>query len=146
MPPKLLHHFDRETKKTHTVYTVTTDSVRRLRSVMPRLLRNCYVKKSVLEDRATKQKISADELLKTIYLPDNPSVMSGEFGEILSHYLLREGNGDIEGPLKWRWKNDRNKPIHRTDVILFRTTPSTPRPDDLIVSAEVKMKATRTAK
>ncbi|PET44267.1 hypothetical protein CN514_22090 [Bacillus sp. AFS001701] len=70
--------------------------------------------------------------------------MSGEFGEILSYFILNEYYLPIllNGPRKWLWKDDRNQAVQKTDVMLFHKEDS-PSKKDLLVSAEIKAKATK---
>jgi len=69
--------------------------------------------------------------------------MSGDFGEIFSYFLLKEAyaSRSADGPKKWRWKIDRNRPLNKTDVVLF-SVGNVSSPSDLIVAAESKSRAT----
>ncbi|NHE59940.1 Hachiman antiphage defense system protein HamA, partial [Cyclobacterium plantarum] len=46
------------------------------------------------------------------------------------------------GPRKWRWKGDKNKPCHGSDVVVFHRHEHTPSDNDRIEVVESKMKAT----
>ncbi len=80
-------------------------------------------------------------------LPDQGNIQSGDFGEILSYILFKERHEKrgIDGPKKWRWKQEKNVAAPYTDVILYSIRGDRPSKDDLLISVESKMKATTSA-
>lgn len=76
-------------------------------------------------------------------LPDKGNIKSGDFGEILSYLLFKERHvkREVDGPKKWRWKQEKNVAAPYTDVILYSMKHKKPSKDDLLVSIESKMKA-----
>jgi hypothetical protein len=113
-------------------------------SKLPSTYRNCYITDKKVEELflRLKQTKTAKEIIEST-LPDKGNIMSGEFGEITTYYILKEEYRPLKllGPKKWRWKVDRNKPIQYSDVILFYRNKK-PSADDLLVVAETKAKAT----
>jgi hypothetical protein len=89
---------------------------------------------------------STSKDIYTEYIPDDPKLMSGEFGEILSQQLLielYEKNGfAIDGMKKTLHKEAKNVANHGTDIVLFYRKDKKESEDDLLISAEVKSKAT----
>lgn len=111
---------------------------------LPVEYRKCYITDEHLVASVRELNMHYSDLLKDHYLPDPGNVMSGEFGEILSYFLLKERylpEKELDGPKKWLWKDDRNHAIQKTDVMLF-SYGGTPAPDDLLVSGEIKAKTT----
>lgn len=80
------------------------------------------------------------------YIPDDPKLMSGEFGEILSQQLLielYENNGfELEGMKKTLHKEAKNVANHGTDIVLFYREDNSESEEDILISGEVKSKAT----
>ncbi len=112
---------------------------------LPVEYRKCYITDEQLIASVRDLSMHYSDLLRDHYLPDPGSVMSGEFGEILSYFLLKERyfpEKKLEGPKKWRWKDDRNHAIQKTDVMLFEWG-ANPSPNDLLASPESKTKATK---
>jgi len=89
---------------------------------------------------------STSKDIHTEYIPDDPKLMSGEFGEILSQQLLielYERNGIVvDGMKKTLHKEAKNVANHGTDIVLFYRKDNIESEDDLLISAEVKSKAT----
>ncbi len=123
------------------------DEIDEFLSKLPIEFRRSYVTDEKLEDNIKKLNKDANEIIRN-YLPDKRNVMSGEFGEIFSFFLLKERYLPLKliGPRKWLWKIDRNRPLQYTDVILFYTAKKTPDKNDFVVSIESKMKATKNKK
>lgn len=116
-------------------------------SKLPSSFRKCYVRDTQLIKNVKSLKKHYGSILKEFYLPDPGNVMSGEFGEILSYFLLQEYYlpKKLKGPKKWLWKDDRNMPVQKTDIMLFYKE-GKPSTEDLLVSAEIKAKATKNNK
>lgn len=114
-------------------------------SKIPQPFRCLYLTDEDLEWRTTTfGSTRSEEIVEKI--PDNPSIMSGEFSEILCYYVVPEKylpTSDLRPP-KWKWKESKNNPAHFTDVILFcQNDPENPSEEDSLISIESKAKATR---
>jgi hypothetical protein len=107
-------------------------------------VRRCYATDEVLQKRAKAIQVKPSEVLAT-KMPDPGSVMSGDFGEIVSYIYLATRNTEskVVGAKKWRLKQDRTKPAPRSDIVqlVFSSWPN-PSTDDRLICAEVKAKAT----
>lgn len=78
-------------------------------------------------------------------LPTDPIIKSGDFGEILSFAIFTQMYPDYNiAPLKWRWKEDRDRAAHFTDIVLFCCPDeSNPQVTDKMMTIEVKTRATQ---
>jgi len=79
-------------------------------------------------------------------LPSEGNIKSGDFGEILSYYIFKDRHKSypVDGPQKWRWKQEKNVAAPYTDVILYSIKNlKKPTKDDLLISVESKMKAVK---
>ncbi|RXR26107.1 DUF1837 domain-containing protein [Oerskovia turbata] len=126
-------------KDKHFLVEVSPESVEAWAALLGVPVRRRYVADEHLEARAA-QGIEPGALAGT-YVPDNPSVMSGDFGEMIAaFYLASKQDGAID-PLKWRFKNDRNKSAPTSDVVRF-FLPAWPEAseEDHAECAEVKSK------
>jgi len=127
---------------------VSKDDLEPLRKALPEHLRRRYASDRTISEtlkalRASEPSYTAKDLLET-YAPTTGSVASGEFAELLTFLLLVEWRS-AEGVEKWRWKIASGKPLPFTDVILFALANAPDAsPEDLLLSAEVKAKATDT--
>lgn len=138
-----LSHFS-IVKQSHYEYLKLSRSEELLK-MLPSYYRQCYISDEDLKSRILKQKKSMEEVIK-MYIPDPGKTMSGEFSEILSYQLIQDQHTSVPlfGPKKWLWKNDRNEPMKKTDVVLFgQEDENTPSLEDVIVAAEIKTKSTR---
>ena len=108
-----------------------------------------YIRKSELEQKALANEMSERDYFEQFIIPEIPSyanVRSGDFGEMLCFKLVKNKADKkgilLVGPRKWRWKADKNKPCHGSDVVLFHKHGVKPSEEDIIESVESKMKAT----
>lgn len=139
----LLQHFIEE-KKAFIVLGLKDGEKDAFLKKLPLQYLDCYIPDNELQARiksfsSTKEK----ELLEI--LPSEGSIKSGDFGEMLSYLLIRERNKHrkVDGPKKWRWKQEKNVAAPYTDVILFFIDNNKkPTKDDLLISVESKMKST----
>lgn len=138
-----LRHLSEQSQGNILIFKMTSAEAAIFADGLPAAFRDCY-----LDDQSIANALHGgigttrrDVILSAI--PDNPSVASGDFGEVMSYLLLksRHATRDVDGPKKWRWKTDRNKPAPHTDVVLFSAT-HPPSPTDCVIAAESKSRAT----
>lgn len=139
-----------ESKAKYTVLELKPEKLKDFINYFPGIIRQCYISDEDIERSMQSAGLKSELDEKRIIaacVPDLGSVMAGDFGEIVSHFLLIERSKPepMEGLLKWRWKEDRNKPMQKTDVVLYKVGKK-PSPDDVIIAAESKAKATSNAK
>ncbi|AEW04743.1 hypothetical protein Sulac_1243 [Sulfobacillus acidophilus DSM 10332] len=128
------------------IFRASEGKLGQLINKLPAEYRRCYITDQDLLDRVSTFKRSYSDILREAYIPDEPKIKSAEFAEILSYFLVKEHyqpNYVLKGPKKWRWKEDRNQPVHKTDIVLFAKQADSPSNDDLVVAVEVKAKATQ---
>lgn len=105
--------------------------------------RTCIISNKKLKQSIENLNMTLQDILLN-YIPDNPSIMSGDFGEILSFCLIDDYsnfnlNKKLDGVMKWRHKIDKNKSLNYTDIIFFhRIDQKKPNPKDLVSFSEVK--------
>jgi hypothetical protein len=110
--------------------------------------RKCYILDKDLIEKSSKIDVSKKEYLEQNILPSVGKIKSGDFGEILTCFFVKE-HWSQKGfmlicPRKLIWKIDRNKAMPFTDVVgFYREDIMKSSSNDFIVSAESKMKATR---
>ena len=143
----ILSHFDRHDLEKLILYKINEEEIDDFINKLTDGFRDCYIIDSDLKKYARELKISQSEFIRDYILPDIGNVKSGDFGEMLSYHVLIDNYGGkrilLSGPKKWRWKG-RNKSSPGNDVILFHiSNPNTPSSDDMVITAESKMKATR---
>lgn len=142
---ELLSHFVAE-KDEYLILKLKHEEIKKFADKLPPNFRNCYIKKAKIKESIEELGLEYKEILDS-YIPEQGNIKSGEFGEILSYFLLKEKYlpKKLSGPKKWLWKDDKNKAVQKTDVILFNKG-KTPTKDDLVVAAEIKSKATNQRK
>ena len=114
-----------------------------LHAHLSKILDHFYIEPSKLKELCSKNGTTRSKVMDTL-LPDPGSVMSGDFAEILSYLFLRETyTPPLVGPVKWRWKEDRNKAVQKTDIVLFHLEGKKSKKKDFLVAVEVKAKATK---
>lgn len=106
--------------------------------------RRCYIADDTIVERAAAGKV-AGSAVAAAKIPDPGSVMSGDFGEILTAFFMaaRALPSVSIDPVRWRYKADRKKAAPFSDVVqmLLPAWPAASA-EDRIVCAEVKAKAT----
>lgn len=107
--------------------------------------RRCYISDDKLLERASAGTV-AGSVVAAAKVPDPGSVMSGDFGEIVTAFFLatRSLPAVSVDPVRWRYKAERKKAAPGSDVVQM-VLPKWPvsSADDRIVCAEVKAKATK---
>lgn len=107
--------------------------------------REAYIEEDKLNHIVTKFPTTRKEAISR-RLPRKGSVMSGDFGEILSFYLAcQTWKPEINViPMKWRFKDSKKDASKYTDVILFKLNDAdNPSVDDAMFTFEVKTCANR---
>ena len=106
----------------------------------------CFVRPEVLKSMAEDLGVLPGELFLTNFVPDNPSIRSGDFGEIITKYILEEWQENLIFPgYRWRFKKSKNEPIQGCDLIGYIiNNPDIPSPDDVLVMTETKTLSSRT--
>jgi hypothetical protein len=142
----LIQHFEVKDTK-YQIYSLKEKDLDDFLNKLPKEFRRCYITDRKLDDLSKKNGESKDDLLRKYFLPDVGNIMSGDFGEMLSYFLVIDKyNNDglvIEGPRKWRWKPARNKPAPCSDAVLFHIhNKDKSSKKDKMISIESKMKAT----
>nr|WP_315153478.1 Hachiman antiphage defense system protein HamA [uncultured Flavobacterium sp.] len=146
----LLQHFEKSKINGFTLYKLRDIEWQDFIDKLPNDYRVCYISNKKLSKLSTKIGVTASEYLEKYILPENPTIKSGDFGEILSYYSVIENfenNGFVfSGPLKWRWK-DKEKAAQYADAILFHIADDTKfTKDDHLVTIESKMKSVKSNK
>lgn len=106
--------------------------------------RRCYIADDKLRERAFAANVSGSQVAAAT-IPDPGSVMSGDFGEILTafYFAVQSRPTLTVDPLRWRYKAQRTKAAPGTDVVqLLLPSWPTVTSEDRIICAEVKAKAT----
>lgn len=145
---KIIQHFNKIITKGLIIYRLNEAERGDFLEKLPNKFRACYISKSRLENRSKKISIKACDFLDKYILPDDPSIKSGDFGELLCYYLVNE-NFKTKGitlfaPKKWKWKESKNKPTPCTDCIMFYIDPShKDSHKDMLITVESKMKISK---
>jgi hypothetical protein len=135
--------FFEEGKKNCFTFTLKDAEWDSFVSILPKEYKLCYITDEDLNKRIESFKSSKEKEFSEI-LPDKGNIKSGDFGEILSYFLFKERhkNKNVDGPKKWRWKQEKNVAAPYTDVILFSIQKDgKASKEDLLISVESKMKA-----
>lgn len=127
-------------------HVLNPDSASLLEDYLVRQIGNCYIDSQELRRRTEETGLSASAVLAN-KLPEPGSVMSGDFGEILTLFFLSSERPEVTHIIrKWRYKQDRLKPAPHSDVvILHRKDTRRASNTDFVICAEAKQKATRGA-
>ncbi|MDO8955214.1 MAG: SAVED domain-containing protein [Gammaproteobacteria bacterium] len=117
-----------------------------LENYLTKQLPDCYITKPKLKQSLEKTGLPLTDILKNKF-PNHGSVMSGDFGEIVSFFfLMSEINSGAVGVKKWRYKQDRLKPAPHSDIIIFYKEHNDKASiSDFIMCAETKQKSTHSS-
>lgn len=141
---KILDHFTYK-KKRVTTLTLKSKEYDVFIGKLPEHFTYSYIRNEDIKNHKTEFGSTSIDI-HTEYIPDDPKLMSGEFGEILSQQLLIElyaSNGiALDGMRKTLHKEAKNVANHGTDIVLFYREENIESENDLLISAEVKSKAT----
>jgi hypothetical protein len=124
-------------------HVLQDDKMKLLEDYMVQQLPDCYISSECLKDHVNKTGMSASEIIAN-KLPDPGSVMSGDFGELLTLFFLSAEHAEKTVLIKkWRYKQDRLKAAPYSDVLIICCEfPKKPSAHDYIICAETKQKAT----
>lgn len=131
-------------RPSYVLVSVTNAHAATLPAALGMAIRRCYIS----DDKVSTQAIQYPPATKVIAaaLPDPGSVMSGEFGEILTYFYQGATALPIAavGLRRWHLKQDRNKPAPYSDVVHL-VLPDWPAPSamDTVLCSEVKAKSTK---
>lgn len=102
---------------------------------------SCYICSDKLKG-LTDKGINKKEVFESIF-PTRGNIQSGDFGEILSNFIIEQIEVDSVGVKKWRWKESKDSPVHKIDLVLTGIENiDKPSPSDKLILGEVKAKAT----
>lgn len=104
----------------------------------------CYTTKKHTKQRVKETGFSVCQIIAN-KLPEPGSVMSGDFGEVLTLFFLSsERTENATSIKKWRYKENRLKAAPLSDVILlYREFADKASKNDFVICAEAKQKATK---
>src|SRR4030042_7030316 len=92
-------------------HVLQADKAKLLEDYMVKQIPSCYISTQQLRNRIRETGLSASDILSN-KLPDPGSVMSGDFGELLTLFFLNSERTEKTVPIrKWRYKQDRRKPV-----------------------------------
>mgnify|MGYP000232871270 CR=1 FL=1 len=145
----LLQYFEETTEDGSVRFTLNEEERQEFLDSLPNDFSLNYISKSELQKKALANEMSERDFFEQFKIPEIPAyanVRSGDFGEMMCFILVKNRghkNGlRLAGPRKWRWKADKNKPCHGSDVVLFHRHEHKPSDKDCIEAVESKMKAT----
>lgn len=144
----ILNHFTRTNTTGYILYQLKKGEIDNVLKKLSKPARLCYISNSDLAKLSGQRGIKASEFLEKYIYPDEPSIMSGDFGEIFSFLVVIERLSNkgylLFAPRKWRWKEDRNRAALGSDAVLFHIADNKkPSSKDFVVSIESKMKSVK---
>jgi hypothetical protein len=136
--------FSSEKRPSYVFVSVAPAHAAAIPATLGMAIRRCYIS----DDKVSTQALHYPPATKVIAaaLPDPGSVMSGEFGEILTYFY--QGATALPrsavGLRRWHLKQDRNKAAPYSDVVHL-VLPDWPAPSamDTVLCSEVKAKSTK---
>jgi len=144
----VLRFFNEVVEEGHVRFTLNEDERQEFLASLPEDFCINYISRSDLVSQAQANEIPERNFFEQFKIPETPeyaNVRSGDFGEMLCFVLLKNKGKKagvwLVGPRKWRWKGDKNKPCHGSDVVLFHRHKHKPSDYDAIEVVESKMKA-----
>ncbi|RPD51083.1 Hachiman antiphage defense system protein HamA [Paracnuella aquatica] len=143
---RILDHFVRKNEKDFVFYKLKEKELETFINKLTQNFRLCYISDEELTHKCKANGMTTAEFLESYVLPDDGKIKSGDFGEMFCHYAVVDNWGRkgklFTGPLKWRWK-DRNKPMQYADSIMFYMPDKRASSEDMLLTIESKMKATK---
>lgn len=109
--------------------------------------RQAYISDDKLSKNVAEMGTTRSEEIKEV-LPTEAIIQSGEFAEILTFMLFNALYPEYNvAPLRWRWKEEKNRAVHFADIMLLSCPDEKhPKDTDKIMTVEVKARATRPCK
>lgn len=106
--------------------------------------RRAYISDVDLAEIVAEMGTTRNEEIKDV-LPTEPIIQSGEFAEILTFMLFKALHpGYNVTPIRWRWKEEKNRVVHFADIMLLSCSDEQqPKDTDKLMTIEVKSRATR---
>lgn len=125
-------------------HVLKADQAKVLEDFLVQSLPECYASVQELKQRSKETGLPTAELLANKF-PDKGSVMSGDFGEILTLFFVSSEKEEATTLIKkWRYKQDRRKAAPHSDVIIFyKENGKKASERDFVICAEAKQKATK---
>lgn len=146
MTNEVLDHFKREQVNGLIVYRLNKDEGGAITERLGEVFSCCYITDEILTQLSKANNLDEGTFLDKYVMPDVGKIKSGDFGEIFSFFAVKDNfrmkGFTLDGPLKWRWKESRNKPAPFTDCVLFHIDSKKYSEKDFLVTVESKMKAT----
>jgi hypothetical protein len=128
-------------------HALQPEHVEAFKGYLANVLPECYITHQHLKCRVEETGLDVSSILCN-KLPDKGSVMSGDFGEILTLFFLNSECKSQTVPIKkWRYKQDRTKAAPHSDVVILYRKHNKKKvsKEDFVVCAEAKQKATNSA-
>jgi hypothetical protein len=124
-------------------HVLKDEQAQALEDFLVTMLPECFTTTAALKSRKEETGLCLSELLAN-KMPDKGSVMSGDFGEVLTLFFLGSERDEKTNLIKkWRYKQDRSKAAPHSDVIIFhRKSTKTASEKDFVICAESKQKST----
>jgi hypothetical protein len=150
MANEILKHFRRTNESGYITYHLDKTQWQQFVDQLFEGFRVCYITDEALAESCNILGMTSADVLRN-YLPDEPTIMSGDFGELLCYHVALENATakgiTFTGPKKWLWKDNRNKAAPGADVLLFhRARTDGPSQDDILLTIESKMKSVTSKK
>lgn len=111
-------------------------------------IRDAYISEERIKQIEKKHNKTRQEIIEK-RLPHEASIKSGDFGEILTYHIARQyfASSANVTPMKWRFKDDKQKASPKTDILLFYKPDATSATAaDTMYSIEVKARSKKPSK
>lgn len=148
---QILQHFNKSKTSDFIIYHLKEKEWDTFIKKLTDDFRLCYISDAKLTKRAAKASLTESAFLEKYVVPNEPTILSGDFGELLSFFAVLE-RFEKKGiilldPRKWRWKDNKDKPAPGVDSVLFHiANPKIYTDNDSLVTIESKMKAVKSKK
>lgn len=141
----ILEHFESSKEEKFIIFSLKDDEWDDFSEKLPKEFRKCFVSDRKLKTLSKKLGKTTEEIISDRIPTTNKTVQSGDFGEILAYFLFKEKyrSININGIKRWKWKDRPERSEQGVDVMLWSVDINKPSPDDLLLSAESKMMATK---
>jgi len=140
----LIQHFEEEIDGNLIILSLKNSEWNNFLLKLPLECRRCFIEDTDLAE-LIKNFSWCHETEMSEILPDDPSIKSWDFWEIITYFLFKEiyKRNSVDWPKKWQLKESKNVAAPYSDVILYSIKDmNNYSEDDLLISIESKMKAT----